>query len=115
MDGRSAKKKYSYTPLIPRLWAMFENKDFSKKMQYRSQYKSTPGEVSDVFDGTLYQELQAKKIIITLNGVELDKNYFADEHDIALGLSTDGFAPWRKQKYTAWPLIVFNYNLPPEI
>ena len=34
---------------------------------------------------------------------------------IALGLSTDGFAPFKRQKHTCWPLILFNYNLPQEI
>ena len=28
-----------------------------------------------------------------------------------MGLSTDGFALWCCQKYTAWPIILFNYNL----
>ena len=41
--------------------------------------------------------------------------YFDDPRDIALGLSTDGFAPFNKRKSTTWPIILFNYNLPPEI
>jgi hypothetical protein len=41
--------------------------------------------------------------------------YFKDDRDMALGLSTDVFAPFKKHKLTAWPLIIFNYNLPPEI
>jgi hypothetical protein len=35
--------------------------------------------------------------------------------DIALGLLTDGFGPFKKCKQSCWPLITFNYNLPPEI
>ena len=35
--------------------------------------------------------------------------------NIALGLSTDGIAPFKKWTSTAWSLIIFNYNLPPEI
>ena len=41
--------------------------------------------------------------------------YFSDERDIALGLSTDGFAPFKRRDKTCWPIILFNYNLPPEI
>jgi len=41
--------------------------------------------------------------------------YFSDKHDIALGLSMDGFAPFKRRDKTCWPLILFNYNLHPEI
>lgn len=37
-----------------------------------------------------------------------------DSHDLALGLSTDGFAVFKKRKHSAWPLILVNYNLPPD-
>lgn len=30
-------------------------------------------------------------------------------------MSTDGFAPFCRQKKTCWPLLIYNYNLPPEI
>ena len=30
-------------------------------------------------------------------------------------MSTDGFAPFRRRKKTCWPLLLYNYNLPPEI
>src|SRR4051812_7354278 len=32
-----------------------------------------------------------------------------------IGLSTDGFGPFHRRKQTAWPLLLFNYNLPPDI
>jgi len=31
-----------------------------------------------------------------------------------LGLSTDGFGPFKHHIKTAWPIILFNYNLPSE-
>jgi Transposase family tnp2. len=30
-------------------------------------------------------------------------------------MSTDGFAPFCQHKKTCWPLLIYNYNLPPEI
>ena len=36
-------------------------------------------------------------------------------HDMVLGLSTDGFVLFNKWKSTTWLIILFNYNLPPEI
>jgi hypothetical protein len=41
-------------------------------------------------------------------------NYFSDDCDIALSFATDGFAPFKKWKHTAWILLIFNYNLPPD-
>jgi hypothetical protein len=71
-----------------------------------------PGIVKDVFDGPHYQSL-----LSTI--VPSDENnpffYFSDDRDIALGLSTDGFAPFKRRKKTCWPIILFNYNLPPEL
>jgi hypothetical protein len=53
-----------------------------------------------------------KKVII--DDKEVSHEYFSSPRDIALGLSTDGFAPFKRRKSTAWPLLLFNYNLPPE-
>ena len=41
--------------------------------------------------------------------------HFSDERDIALGLLTDGFAPFKQHDKMCWPVILFNYNLPPDI
>jgi len=68
--------------------------------------------MKDVFDGSHYQSL-----LNTIVPGEEDNPffYFSDERDIALGLSTDGFTPFKKRDKTCWPIILFNYNLPPEI
>ena len=55
------------------------------------------------------------KMQVKLDNKVLDHKYFSDCHDVALGLSTDSFSPFNKRKSTAWPLILFNYNLPPDI
>ena len=125
-DGKTSRKKYSYSPIIPRLRGMYENKSLSKQLLYRHEYHSSdplqssdrlrdPNRTAsaDIFDGEVYCELRKRHIKV--NGEELHTKYFSDPHDIALGLSTDGFAPWRKRKYTAWPVLLFNYNLPPEV
>jgi hypothetical protein len=55
-----------------------------------------------------HRELLDKHVII---GEETYPHcYFDDHRDIALGLLTDGFGPFKCQKQTCWPLIVFNYN-----
>lgn len=50
---------------------------------------------------------------MTVNRQCLGHKYFEDPRDIALGFGTDGVGPFRRQKATCWPLLVYNYNLPP--
>jgi hypothetical protein len=83
-------------------------------MRYRAyEHKHVPGQINDVFDSCCYKNLKGKPVQV--NGKDLSHTFFSDPRDIALGLSTDGFAPFRRRKNTAWPLLLFNYNLPPEI
>jgi len=50
-----------------------------------------------------------------MGGATASHEYFSDPRDVALGLSTDGFCPFKRHQATAWPLILFDYNLAPEI
>jgi hypothetical protein len=84
-----------------------------KEMGYRAnEHVHIPGRTTDVFDGAHYRSLLGKRVVI--NGQEAPYTYFSDFRDIALGLATDGFGPFKHRKSTAWPLILFNYNLGPE-
>jgi hypothetical protein len=86
----------------------------AESMRYRAHvHTHTPGVSSDVFDGSNYRHLCNQHV--KLDEKLYEHKYFGDSRDIALGLSTDGFAPFKRRKNTAWPLIIFNYNLPPEI
>ena len=124
-DGKTARKKYRYSPLIPRLCALYKNKTICQDLLYR--HECTVAEhsssrcredaddsvsMTDIWDGKIYNDLRARHIKI--RGQELQDKYFSDPHNLALGLTTDGFAPWRKRKYMAWPILIINYNLPPE-
>lgn len=112
-DGKP-RKRFTYIPLIPRLVAFAGNEAMAAKMTYRAHtHRHIAGRTTDIFDGSNYRSLCGKKV--ELNGKTLDHKYFEDSRDIALGLSTDGFAPFKRRKHTAWPLVVFLYNLPPEL
>jgi len=91
---------------------MSANAAHAEKMHYQAEFVHKPGVTKDIFDGSHYQSLLESTVPA---GVAHPLFYFSDEHDIALGLSTDGFAPFRKRKQTCWPIILFNYNLPPEV
>ena len=108
-----ARKVFNYLPFIPRLVAMQANPVKAKEMRYRAfEHTHTPGKITDVFDSHIYRRLLGKKVMI--NGSLASHKYFSDPRDVALGLSTDGFCPFRRRKATAWPLLLFDYNLPPE-
>ncbi|PIL29487.1 hypothetical protein GSI_08429 [Ganoderma sinense ZZ0214-1] len=112
-QGR-ARKTFVYLPLIPRLKAFLANPDMAEKMKHRAEdFEHEPGKMKDVYDSRHYQDLRRKNVVV--NGRELPHRFFEDPRDIALGLSTDGFAPFKRRTKTAWPLIVFNYNLPSDL
>jgi Transposase family tnp2 len=67
---------------------------------------------SDIFDGAHYCSLLETPV--TIGDEELSMWFFSDSRDIALGFSADGFGPFKWHNKTAWPLIIFNYNIPPE-
>ncbi|KAG5634166.1 hypothetical protein H0H81_003090 [Sphagnurus paluster] len=108
-----ARKRFIYIPIIHCLIEYFRNTPLVNKMRYCALFSSDPMTIKDVFDGSHYSSL--RKTNVKINGRVRPYKHFWDDRDIALGLSTDGFAPFKKWKATAWPLLIFNYNLPPEI
>ena len=84
-----------------------------KQMGYRGEFVSEEHIVKDIFDGENYKRLKQENV--TIGGVRQTHKFFSDKRDIALGLSLDGFCPFKRRKHTCWPLILFNYNLPPDI
>src|SRR5260221_5262988 len=106
---------FSYMPLIPRLCALMLNHTYATHLQYRANEHAKncrPGMIMDIFDGRHYHLLLGEPVVV--GDWMLPHNYFSDHHDIALGFATDGFAPFKKRKHTAWILLIFNYNLPPD-
>lgn len=109
------RQTFIYLPIIPRLKAFLASKPMAEEMTYcnKEQHKHTPGVIRDVMDSENYRTLLTKQV--TVDGKQLDHKFFEDPRDVALGLSTDGFAPFKRRTKTAWPLILFNYNLRPDI
>lgn len=114
---RRPRKQYYHIPLARRLVHMYESRDLAIKMRYRVEVHEqgrTDDRFTDVFDGSHYRKLLDKDI--TVMGFKgFGAKYFEGERDIALGISTDGFAPFRRRRHSAWPILIFNYSLPPSI
>ena len=110
--NKKPQARFQYLPIIPRLQAMFTNSSFARKMRYRANHSHDPTRMTDVFDGSRYRSLL--KTFVPMAGEQQPIFFFSDPRDIALGLSTHGFALFKRRKLTSWPIIIFNYNLPPE-
>ena len=82
-------------------------------MKYRDSTPYSEKEIADYTDGKHYNSLRSQ--YVTIGGEQQHHKFFSSWRDVALGLSTDGFAPFKRWKKTAWPLILFNYNLGPEV
>jgi hypothetical protein len=112
-SSRHPRRIFEYLPIIPRLVNLFLDEKFAKAMNYRHDYPYQHGPKEDVFDGRQYAKLCQTKV--TIGDVTLPHRFFEQITDIALGLSADGVGPYQKRGATCWPLILVNYNLPPEL
>jgi hypothetical protein len=92
---------------------MYANTRKAQEMHYRGfEHEHVPGKINDIFDLHIYQCLLGEKVII--GEEKASHEYFSSPRDIALGLSTDEFSPFKRHKKAAWSLIFYNYNLQPE-
>jgi hypothetical protein len=92
---------------------MYRHPQTAELLAYRSTREAIPHLVRDIFDGEHYQHLCQSRIVV--DGETLRHNFFSLPMDIALGLSSDRFGPFKSRKKSCWPLLVFNYNLKPHI
>lgn len=89
LDNGKPFMQFSYLPITPRIQAWFQSQPMIERLMYRSTHVHTPGQISDIFDGTNYQGMLGSDIL--LDGERLPHQFFSDPRDIALGVSTDGF------------------------
>ena len=111
-DGTTPQAYFEYLSITVHLCVILASSSYTRKMQYWSNHKDDPIKLTNIFDSTHYCSLW--EIFITISNEELPTWFFSNPHDITLGLSTDGFGPFKCHTKTAWPVILFNYNLPPK-
>ncbi|KAJ3521565.1 hypothetical protein NMY22_g12263 [Coprinellus aureogranulatus] len=114
--NKQPRKRFVYIPIIQRLQALFRDPQSKAAMEYRHKFetaKCKAGIIKDVFNGLKYQALTG--LFVNVDRKDYGHTFFNDPRDIALGISTDGFCPFKRQKQMCWPIILFNYNLPPDI
>ncbi|KAI4522785.1 hypothetical protein K525DRAFT_163228, partial [Schizophyllum commune Loenen D] len=103
-DAKKPRRRYLYLPVIPRLLAYYSSPEMIEKMRYRAEFDAKRDKdeeeesIDDVMDGSHYKKLRRSRVVV--NGERHKHKFFSDSHDVALGLSTDGFAPFRRRTKT---------------
>ncbi|KAF8607417.1 hypothetical protein BDV93DRAFT_424119, partial [Ceratobasidium sp. AG-I] len=95
---RIARLRFQYIPIIPQLINLFRDQAMARKLRYRSTRQVTPNSIADIFDGKYYNQLLGRHV--TVGAETLEHCYFSKPTDLALGLSTDGFGPFKSRKQT---------------
>ncbi|XP_048611476.1 uncharacterized protein LOC125585824 [Brassica napus] len=100
------QKVLRYFPIIPRLERMFRSEEMAKDLRWHFGNKSTDGNLRHPVDSVTWDQMNAKY-----------PTFAAEERNLRLGLSTDGFNPFnmKNSMYSCWPVLLVNYNLPPEL
>ena len=85
---------------------MFRSQEMATNLRWHASNKSSDGKVRHPVDSVTWKQMDAKY-----------PTFAVEERNIRLGLSTDGFNPFSMQnsKYSCWPVLLVNYNLPPNL
>ncbi|XP_024006560.1 uncharacterized protein LOC112083065 [Eutrema salsugineum] len=99
------EKVLRYFPIIPRLKRMFRSEDMAKDLRWHFSNKSTDGKSRHPVDSVTWDQMNDKY-----------PSFAAEERNLRLGLSTDGFNPFsmKNVNYSCWPVLLVNYNMSPE-
>ncbi|MUN56111.1 hypothetical protein GMA10_12985 [Kocuria koreensis] len=97
-------KVLRWFPLIPRLVKMYERPSLAKLMVWHSENRSTDGTMRLVVDSPAHHHIETTYPM-----------FAQDPRNVRLGLASDGISPFgtMRSKYSCWPVVLMNYNIPP--
>ncbi|KAH7911338.1 Transposase family tnp2-domain-containing protein, partial [Hygrophoropsis aurantiaca] len=109
------RRRFYYLPIIPRLQGFFQSPTMIENLSYRADYEPSPDKIRDIFDSNHYHRLLRHRVVV--DDEKLSHRYFSDKRDIALSLCTDSYLLYKRRRGgpSATPLLLQNYNLPPQI
>ncbi|XP_019095592.1 PREDICTED: uncharacterized protein LOC104763200 [Camelina sativa] len=96
------QKVLRYFPIIPRLKRMFRSEEMAKDLRWNFTNQSTDGKMRHPVDSVTWDQMNEKY-----------PSFAAEERNIRLGLSTDGFNPFNMKNvnYSAWLVLLVNIML----
>ncbi|KAJ7026055.1 hypothetical protein C8F04DRAFT_1298344, partial [Mycena alexandri] len=109
------RRMFTYLPIIPCLQGLFQNPKSIQELLYHHNYKHIPGTISDVFDAEHYRTLCTRNVVV--DGETLPYRYFSGKYDMCLGLCTDSYLLFKRNRGgpSATPMLVQNFCIRPEI
>ncbi|XP_042448877.1 uncharacterized protein LOC122033755 [Zingiber officinale] len=98
------EKVLRYFLMIPRFKRMFKSKEKAEELTWHSNHKSQDHMMRHPVDSVAWDTINHKW-----------PDFASNPRNLRLGLATDGFNPFGdlSSRYSCWPVILVNYNLPP--
>lgn len=114
-DKKTPRSSFSYLPIIPQLQGYFKSPEMVDLLSYRHKYAPSSDMIRDVFDSQHYRHLCETQVVI--DGVRQRHEHFSHPDDIALGICLDSYLMFdqRRKGPSATPILLQNYNLPPQL
>nr|XP_016474093.1 PREDICTED: uncharacterized protein LOC107795901 [Nicotiana tabacum] len=99
-------KVLRYFPLKPRLQRMFMCPETAIAMKWHANERPNDGNLRHPADGEAWKDFDS-----------LHPDFARESRNVRLGLSSDGFNPFRTMSisHSTWPVVLMNYNLSPWI
>ncbi|XP_058775279.1 uncharacterized protein LOC131649536 [Vicia villosa] len=103
-DCRVPAKVLRHFPLIPRLQRLFMCSKTAESMRWHEEERSKDGKLRHPADGEAWKDFD-----------ELHPDFSSESRNVRLGLTSDGFNPFRTMSlsHSTWPVLMMVYNTPP--
>ncbi|CAJ2674634.1 unnamed protein product [Trifolium pratense] len=103
-DHKVPAKVLRHFPLIPRLQRLFMCSKTAKEMRWHDEERSKDGKLRHPADGKAWKDFDI-----------LHPDFSSEPRNVRLGLSSDGFNPFRTMSisHSTWPVMMVVYNFPP--
>ncbi|XP_058746586.1 uncharacterized protein LOC131619515 [Vicia villosa] len=103
-DCRVPAKVLRHFPLIPRLQRLFMCSKTAESMRWHEEERSKDGKLRHPADGKAWKDFD-----------ELHPDFSSESRNVRLGLTSDGFNPFRTMSlsHSTWPVLMMVYNTPP--
>ncbi|KAL4286637.1 hypothetical protein AHAS_Ahas19G0106100 [Arachis hypogaea] len=97
-------KTLRYFPIIPRLQRLFMCSKTAASLRWHDEERVKDGTLKHPADGLAWKNFD-----------EMNEDFAKESRNIRLGLSSDGFNPFRSMNisWSTWPVMLMVYNLPP--
>jgi Transposase family tnp2 len=106
MGNNIPAKVLRWFPIIPRLKHYYGRTRFAELMSWHASEaaKSPPGVMRYIHDSPAWKKIN-----------EDYPEFASDPRNIRFGLAVDGINPYKlmRAKYSTWPVLLINYNIPP--